>query len=78
MERQGKEMAEMMYGFAVTVCFMTTEGPMSTTLRNVTEIRRGKKSVVFESEIHETGIFCDTKDIVEFEALPETDIAREF
>ena len=49
-------------------------------LHNVTEIhwnyREGR--VAFESDIHGTGITYDTQDVIEFEAVLETDVARRF
>lgn len=71
-----------MFGFKVEVRF-TNECVMLgqvETYRNVTEIHWNYREgmVAFESDIHGTGITYDTKDIAEFEATVETDVAGAF
>jgi len=83
----------MVYGMKVTQRILNhdTDEIVRQVLRNVTEIhyrypRPGgdlRKRVAFESNIHRTGITYSVEgggilEIIEFEAVPETELAEEF
>lgn len=60
-------------------------GEVNEVLRNVTEIHynyqscnKPSNSVAFESSIHGSGITCEISAIVEFETIPETEVADSF
>ena len=77
-----------MFGMNVRLTRYTPDGGVSLEhLNNVTEIhysydfltnRSGEMHVAFESNFHNTGMTVALSEVVEFEALPQSTIAKRF